>query len=83
MIWEEKEAEIQTTWQEVSTFYKAWLKSVSCSEFDRAERGPICYATITQGNEKPGPGLDFVPLTFQSLYYIHTRKGFTFKKSFD
>lgn len=83
MIWLE-ETEIPTTWQEVSTFYRAWLKSVSCSEFDRAERGPICYAQVPQGKEEvPGPGLDFAPLIFQSLFYIHTRKGFIAKSFFN
>lgn len=84
MIWAEKDTEKANTWQEVSTFYRAWLKSVSCSEFDRAERGPICYAKVAQGKEEvPGPGLDFAPLIFQSLYYIHTRKGSASEKLFD
>lgn len=78
MIWAEKEPEIPATWQEVSTFYRAWLKSVSCSEIDHAER-PICY--ITQEKEEVfGPGLDFAPLIFQSLFYIQTRKGFRFQE---
>lgn len=81
MIWTDDNAEVPTTWQEVSTFYKAWLKNVSCSEFDHPER-PICYAKVTQGNEEvPGPGLDFAPLIFQSLFYIETRKGFAFTRN--
>lgn len=81
MFWGEKEPEKITTWQEVSTFYRAWLKSISCSEFDQAERGPICYAKVIQEKEEiPGPGLDFAPLIFQSLFYIHTRKGCAYKK---
>lgn len=79
MIWAEKEAE---TWQEVSTFYKAWLKSVFFSEFNRAERGPICYAKSVQDKQEvPGPGLDFAPLIFQSIFYVDTKKGFAFKRS--
>ncbi|XP_070164427.1 filamin-like isoform X6 [Polyergus mexicanus] len=76
MFWAEEEAEKPATWQDVSTFYRAWLKSISCSEFDYAERGPICYAKDTQEKgEIPGPGLDFAPLIFQSLFYIRTRKA--------
>lgn len=79
MFWAEKEPEKPTTWQEVSTFYRAWLKSISCSEFDHAARGPICYAKVTKEKEAPGPGLDFEPLIFQSIFYIHTRKGRAYK----
>lgn len=81
MFWAEEEGETATTWQEVSTFYRAWLKSIFCSEFDYAERGPICYAKDTQEKEEiPGPGLDFAPLIFQSVFYIHTKKGCVYKK---
>lgn len=83
MIWAEKVAEIPTTWQEVSTFYRAWLKSVFFSEFNRAERGPICYAkSVQEKKEIPGPGLDFAPLIFQSIFYVDTKKGFDFKRFF-
>lgn len=83
MFWQEQSIEIvPATWQEVSTFYRAWLKCVSCSEFDRAERGPICYAVSAQDKaEVPAPGLDFAPLIFQSLYYIQTRKGLALRNS--
>lgn len=82
MIWAEKVEEIPTTWQEVSTFYRAWLKSVFFSEYNRAERGPICYAKSLQEKEVLGPGLDFAPLIFQSIFYVDTKKGFAFKRSF-
>ena len=71
-----KSCEVPTTWQEISTYYRAWLKSVTHSEFDRLERGPICYAQ--PGESKETPGLDFLPLIFQSIFYVQTRKGFTF-----
>jgi len=81
MFWGEKEAEIPATWQEVSTFYKAWLKSVFFSEFNRVAR-PICYAkTVQEKQEVPGPGLDFAPLIFQNIFYVDTKKGFDFKRS--
>ena len=93
MFWNQSKesAEVQTTWEEISTYHRYWLKSVTCSEIDCAERGPICYASDRirrdtddeddeneQENEDPknfGPGLTFVPIIFQSLFYIHTRKG--------
>lgn len=82
MFWAEEETETVTTWQEVSTFYRAWLKSIFFSEFDYAERGPICYAKPTQEKQEiPGPGLDFAPLIFQSIFYIHTKKGRAYKIS--
>lgn len=74
MVWEEEE--VETTWQEVSTFYKHGLKSISCSQYDYAERGPVCYAKTDPETEETPPGLDFAPLIFQSLYYVQTRKGF-------
>jgi len=83
MFWAEEETEeTVTTWQEVSTFYRAWLKSISFSEFDYAERGPICYAKPTPKKEEtPGPGLNFAPLIFQSIFYIRTKKGRAYKRS--
>lgn len=75
MVWEEEE--VETTWQEVSTFYRYGLKSVICSQYDYAERGPICYRSrIDPENEGTPPGLDFSPLIFQSLFYVQTKKGF-------
>lgn len=73
MVWEEEE--VQTTWQEVSTFYRYGLKSVTCSQYDFAERGPICHTWIERKNEEPPPGLDFFPIVFQSLFYVQTTKG--------
>lgn len=87
--------EVKTTWDELSTYQRFWLKSITCSIIDRPERGPICYATdhILQhqhyvqdeqdqeaetDEEDPqsfGPGLKFIPLKFQSIFYIQTRKG--------
>lgn len=76
MVWEDEFDDIETTWEEVSTFYRAWLKNFSCSEFDRPEK-PICYGRVDVDEEEvPGPGLDFAPLIFQSLYYVSSRKGF-------
>lgn len=77
MFWEEPE-EVVTTWQEISTYYRAWLKSLTCSEYDRAER-PTCYAQISvkeDSEEAQGPGLDFLPLIFQSIFHIESKKGF-------
>jgi len=80
MFWGDREPEIPATWQEVSTFYKAWLKSVFFSEFNCPARGPICYAkSVQEKKEVPGPGLDFAPLIFQSIFYVDTKKGFVFK----
>lgn len=83
MIWDDQIEEIETSWQEISTYYKEWLKDITCSEIDHKENS-ICYTLITsdvcknyltEDDNKPGPGLNFFPLIFQSLYYIETRKG--------
>ncbi|TGZ34411.1 Filamin-B [Temnothorax longispinosus] len=75
MIWGEELTEIPATWQEVSTFYRAWLKSVFVSEHNHAERGPVCYAKSAVQQEVLGPGLDFAPLIFQSIFYVDTKKA--------
>ena len=72
-------------WQELSTFYKSLLKAVTYSEIDRPARGPIVYANDCPLNEENysededeeelNEEIDFVPLIFQSLFYICTRTG--------
>lgn len=80
MVWEEEE--VETTWQEVSTFYRHGLKTVTCSPYDSAVRGPICYIRHNPENEETPPGLDFAPLIFQSLYYVQTKKGFRAQENY-
>lgn len=80
MIWADEEEEV-ATWEDISFYYKAWLKSVTCSEIDYPDR-PSFYVNTNpaangQEEEIPSPGLDFAPLIFQSLYYINSRKGGT------
>lgn len=72
MVFEQRSAQ---EWQEVSTFYKYYLKGITYSERDRPAFGPVCYGQEKQ-NGKSVDGLDFVPTHFQSLFYINTRKGF-------
>lgn len=77
MIWEDQIEEIETTWQEIAIYYREWLKNITCSEVDHRD-SPIFYGNKQIYNidiEAPGPGLDFAPLIFQSLYYVNSRKG--------
>lgn len=79
MFWEldEPPKEVVTTWQELSTFHRNWLKTITYSEFDRAEK-PTCYTQISikaDSKEAKGPGLDFLPLIFQSIFHVETKKG--------
>lgn len=80
MIWDDDDEEINSTWEEISFYYREWLKNITCSEVDYADK-PVCYqnanpdSTNGEVNEIPTPGLDFKPIIFQSLYYINSRKG--------
>ncbi|CAD6204963.1 GSCOCG00003073001-RA-CDS [Cotesia congregata] len=79
-----KDVKINSTWEDISFYYREWLKNITCSEVDYADK-PVCYqnanpdSTNGEVNEIPTPGLDFKPLIFQSLYYINSRKGGNFK----
>lgn len=74
--------EPEATWEEISGFYRSFLKFATVSEFDKEER-PICYgATVpsdfaAQFEEATSQEaqLDFVPLTFLTCYYFNTFKG--------
>lgn len=74
MVWEEEE--VETTWQEVSTFYRYGLKTISCSSYDYPERGPVCYTWNYRGKAAAPAGSDFSSLIFQSVFYVQTTKGF-------
>ena len=74
--------EPEATWEEFSGFYRAFLKFVTVSEFNREER-PICYGLSVPSEVCAEAGkaysdqeeLDFVPLTFLSCYYFNVYKG--------
>lgn len=84
MFWQDQEEEIETTWQEKSTFYQEWLKNITCSELDYPQ-WPVFYLETQvennnindDGRQDPSSILDFNPIRFQSLYYINTRQGLT------
>lgn len=77
MIWEDQIEEIETTWEDISTYYRECLKDITHSEVDYQDK-PIFYVDIKIPDtdvEIPGVGLDFTPLNFQSLFYVNSRKG--------
>ncbi|KAK0098975.1 hypothetical protein PV326_011999 [Microctonus aethiopoides] len=68
MIWEDQIEEIETTWEDISTYYRECLKDITHSEVDYQDK-PIFYVDIKISDtdvEIPGVGLDFTPLNFQT-----------------
>lgn len=69
----------EVDWAEVSQFYLDKTKKYfSVSEVDKEDK-PVVYGAVHNISfNKTGLGLDFVPITFITNYYIDTRKGLFF-----
>jgi len=72
----------EATWEEFSCLYRAFLKFVTVSEFNKEEK-PICYGlpvptdicSIAAEKFATSSPLDFIPLTFLTCYTFQTYKG--------
>jgi hypothetical protein len=72
--WNETGRQPEASWNDLSVIYRAFLKRVSVSEFDREER-PVCYACVPSNTSVEKTILDFAPITFLSCFFIQTAKG--------
>ena len=70
--------EIVTNWDNLSTFCKFLLKSITYSDFDRPERGPICVYSDVLGYPVQSSDSYCPEVTLQSHFYVQTRKGIVF-----
>lgn len=79
--WAEPEEAPPATWQEVTDFYRAWLKNITISEVDGEVRA-IYYGSVPSTVAKEcllltpdNFGTAFEGLVYLTQYYFNTRKG--------
>ena len=75
-MWNDREEEQkEATWEEYSAFYKNILRSITVSEFDRAQKTVV----YSQEQDIPAQALngcsDISQINFLSSYYIYTHQG--------